>query len=437
MIFSNNKARILPLLLIVAVWSVVFLFYLTSPYPYLPIHFQTIVLILLSIISFIIGYIGFHIFYTKEINIMKPADVNQVDSRILFYEKTLSKIVVYLSLIAFVGLLYKLLILSSYAGGVWEYLSNPIRARYIVSSNVNKIGSQYLFKETVVSYITNVNYIGLLFGGILFSVGGKYRKVSYLPLFISTLWSLITFQRWVLLMSIIYYLFSALYISYYLPLEFNKKVLKRIIRIAWIVLVIFLLFTFILISVRQDIEESGGLSSGKNVFVEYVLRSIHVYIVGNIISLDQFIQNSDHLYWGGSIFKVFFKWFARAGLYDVNQVIRTNYEFTWVGFETVNTYTYLRIFYEDFGQIGMILMSFLWGIIYYGVIHIFLKQFSMYRLFFVVVFIHAVLMSFYSFALTNYIFYVYSCLILFLINRIYPNIFFQFDQTEIQPSVSN
>jgi len=123
-----------------------------------------------------------------------------------------------------------------------------------------------------------------------------------------------------------------------------------------------------------------------------------------------------------SLFRNLFRWFARLGIYNPQLVFSTNYDFIWVGFNVVNTYTYLRVFYEDFGYVGMVILSFLWGWVCHWIIQKYLEKFSLYRLYFVGLIAHALLMSFYSFALLNVIAIVFILLLIRVIEYLVPDI---------------
>lgn len=419
MLFTDTKAKFFPMWIFIFVWVLVFALYITSPYPYLDIRSQTIVFIGLSMAGFVIGYMFLPVFQKEAIVLYTSDKSGSVKSLIEINENSAVKIMTILSVIALIGLSLKLQILGEYAGGVMKYLENPIRARFIVSENVGKITAGYQFAETVAGYISNVNFLGVILGGVFFAAARRHNLVGLIPLVISLLWSAITFQRWVLMMSFIFFLTTALYTVYYLPDKRNKKVIRRIFYLGLVAMTIFVSFSIVLIASRQalfsDIEVGSQL--------DYALKSIHSYITGNVVSLDQYLRQADGSpLWGTSIFRVFFKWFARLGLYDSVQVLTTNYEFTWTGINYLNTYTYLRIFYEDFGYIGMVMISFLWGFLTYWIVILYLNRFSLYRIFFVSVFVHSVFMSFFSFSVLNIIFLVYISSLIFIVKALYPQL---------------
>ncbi len=417
MVLSEKKARTIPILVFISIWLLTFLLYYSSPYPYLQIHAQTVFVVGLSLISFLLGYGMFYLFGKEGFTFLKTTTIRNKFS-ILFNERKLSLVVIWLSVLTLIGLVLKIKLLSTYAGGFTEYFENPIRARYIVSEHVGKIVAGYSFYETIISYIIKANIPGLLFGGILFAIGDKRRWVGVIPVIVAILWSIITFQRWVLLQSLTFFIVSAGYLAYYLPIRLNKKVLKQIIRVTIIIGLLFVLFTGLLLSIRVDIEKKATQEK----VLSFIVESIHLYIAGNIVAFDQFIQTNDQLYYGVSLFRNLFRWFARLGIYNPQLVFSTNYDFIWVGFNVVNTYTYLRVFYEDFGYVGMVILSFLWGWVCHWIIQKYLEKFSLYRLYFVGLIAHALLMSFYSFALLNVIAIVFILLLIRVIEYLVPDI---------------
>jgi oligosaccharide repeat unit polymerase len=367
------------------------------------------------------------LFRINKINIYHDDEKTVEKVNLIFFnERVLINTIFILSFIALIGLFLKLKILSDYAGGFYEYLENPIRARFIVSQNIGKVVEGYSFFETFTSYIANVNILGLILGGILYVIGKRRYIICFLPVIIGILWSIITFQRWILLFSLTLFVVSSGYVSFFLPVELKRKMVKRIIKTGMFITVLFIVFTVFLLSVRLDIESS---SDSKDL-VEIIFKSVHSYFVGNIVNFDKFLQNPHNYSYGTSLFRTLFKWFARAGLYDENLVIKSNYEFRWIGFTYINTYTYLRTFFEDFGYLGTVVISFMWGLITYGVVHSYLKKFTLFRLYFVGMFIHAVLLSFFSFALTNLLLIAYILLLIMLINWLTPNMIITYSSDE-------
>jgi hypothetical protein len=93
----------------------------------------------------------------------------------------------------------------------------------------------------------------------------------------------------------------------------------------------------------------------------YSLESIYRYVSGNIVALDNFIMSDFELKNGIVIFDSFIKWFMRFGILSSENIARVEYKFVDVGSSTMITYSYIRILYEDFGILGLLSFSYIWG----------------------------------------------------------------------------
>jgi len=124
----------------------------------------------------------------------------------------------------------------------------------------------------------------------------------------------------------------------------------------------------------------------------------YFYLVGGIPALDKFLVQDPALLYGMSIFKSVIKWFIRFDLWDSFDFMSYNLNFTTIAPGiTLNTYTFVKSLYHDFGLIGVITGSFLWGFTARYLIHIYTNSFSIIKLFGIVIFTFSYLMSFYNF----------------------------------------
>ena len=140
---------------------------------------------------------------------------------------------------------------------------------------------------------------------------------------------------------------------------------------------------------------------------KYALSSIYTYIAGNIVALDKFLINFFDFNWGASTFRSFLKWFARFGLFNPEDVQGTHNEFVNIGPFGLNTYTYLRPFYEDFGVYSVLLYSYLWGALSALSIEKIIEKFSLLRLHIATFIFFSIFMSFFNFAFINVTLFLY------------------------------
>jgi hypothetical protein len=88
---------------------------------------------------------------------------------------------------------------------------------------------------------------------------------------------------------------------------------------------------------------------------------------------------------GASGFRSLFKWLARLGLLDPQSVIGVNNPFVAIGSWTkVNTFSFAKTLYEDFGIFGLLIGNVIWGGITRHAIQKLMNHFSLVNLFFVV-----------------------------------------------------
>ncbi|MDD5765168.1 MAG: O-antigen ligase [Candidatus Marinimicrobia bacterium] len=415
--FTSFSASLLPLCSFIFIWGGVFFLYFTSPFKYNQISPRGWIYICGSLLSFIIGYILHGVLVIDKISIYRNLSENDIKPIIYIFQEKIKYTIFVLSLLVIIGSVWKLKILGGYVGGIIEYLKNPIRARYYVTLSSGNIVQGYSIYDTFASYLINFNIVNNLLGGLFFVISRKRSLIGWIPLVLATVVSIITFQRWLLLFSICIWVVSGLYIPLYLTTDENCRAYKKI-KIAILFLsIVFAVFVVMLLTLRMDLktEVVGQISISVS---DIIKKNLHSYLVGNVVNFDNFIHRFHDYHYGTSILRNIFKWFARIGIYNADAVIPTGYEFSNVGFISLNTYSYMRIFYEDFGTIGLMILSALWGLFSHWIIMIYKARFSLYRLFFVCLIFHAIVMSFFSFSLLNIIVIGFSLFTILVINKL-------------------
>jgi hypothetical protein len=101
------------------------------------------------------------------------------------------------------------------------------------------------------------------------------------------------------------------------------------------------------------------------------------------------------------IFDSFIKWFMRFGILSSENIARVEYKFVDVGSSTMNTYSYIRILYEDFGILGLLSFSYIWGGVTSLATDRLFKRLSLVNLIIVILLSYSFFISFFSFSLHN------------------------------------
>jgi hypothetical protein len=89
---------------------------------------------------------------------------------------------------------------------------------------------------------------------------------------------------------------------------------------------------------------------------------------------------------------------ARLGFWDPQSVLRTNNPFVSIGgWTSINTFSFVKTFYEDFGILGVITGSILWGGATRYLTERVLRKFNMTNFFLLILITFSLVMSFYAF----------------------------------------
>lgn len=397
------------------VWILVSILYSFNPYNYYSLSSETLSIVGITLLSGVLGLILSTLFVRNgKIYIFLPQNSKRF---INFNYVNLRKLQLILILFGFIGAISLLLIFSSQADGIVDYLKNPVKARYIVVNSSEKIGRGWNVLQSLATYMTDLIYVSSITGGILF-VRGKNTFHSILPLILSLLVSLFTFQRFFIINNFVLWFTSIVLVYPFMELSEKANLRKKILKLITFSSFVLMLFSFTVINLRVSYGE-------KNISLEKVtdvaIESNYTYFAGNIVSLDNFIQQNQSYKKGMVIFREFFKWFARFGLWDENDLVKGKNKFTDIGPTEVNTYTFIRRLYEDFGLIGTVILTFFWTFTVNFVSSNYFNKFSLLRLYLTSVLIFSLFMSFYDFTLIKYPFYLFMAILIFFIENVLLN----------------
>lgn len=193
------------------------------------------------------------------------------------------------------------------------------------------------------------------------------RKIYYLPIFTSLIFAIVYVGRNEFLKVTLIYFIAVLFKNHRFSFI---KVLKRLSLI------------FAVLLIMSSILNKGGnlTDNSSNVFAKTMIN-ISSYGTGSLLAFDMFINRSykEELGLGEYTFYPIFRRLSSIGLY------KENFEISYVDdFEMfINTFTYLRPFYSDFGMFGVYIMSsvFLFLIIYFTQINSQPKSLKIYFIF--------------------------------------------------------
>lgn len=391
----NFTIRNLPFVTFTTIWIIVFCLFFINPYNFENLSKDGLVVIITGLISVLLGFILSALYLKVGLNRLNS---DQSVSAVRFNYKNLWHLHLITIILSFIGFVFLTLHYSSESNGLVEFLQNPIAARYKVVQLSTAVKTDWSFFLSISSYFLDFNYIASILGGILFHYNSN-RIFTYASIFLGILTSIITFQRYFIIHVFMLWFFS-LIITGYMISGIDKKVLRRgFVKAVIFLSLILVIFFSIIFGLRQSSDE-GDLNTNK--IAELIIESNYTYLAGNIIAFDKYyISNEISPYNGFSTFRDLFKWLIRAGLWDENNFINVKQEFVSVGQSELNTYTFLRNFYEDFGVFGIAILSFFWAFFGQIIFNSTLKKFSLVKLFLSTHLLFSFFMSFYGFALQN------------------------------------
>jgi oligosaccharide repeat unit polymerase len=371
-----------PILLFLLIWlSVIGLHYGYNPYKYIRMSEYSQFLVIISIVFLSMGYL----LYNSESN-----GISQLQQQIVkVNERYLSIFIVAVSIFIWIGIIINIQSLGKELGGLKEYLINPFKVRGKIVDLTESNIENYNLLYSVSNYITSLNYPLTVLGGILFAIKGKFRILGLLPILQGMTISLITLGRFSAMTTLGFWFLATYYYSFYHDKVTTKKLLKNTLFYGLFLITILFLFFFIIVRLRTFYL--------KNINTLFV-KSIYTYFVGPVSAFEGFISTDVKYMYGESAFRSIFKWLGRFGLWDAQSVLRTNNPFVSIGsWTSINTFSYVKTFYEDFGILGVITGSIAWGWAIRFITERALINFNMKKFYLLIIGTFSLIMSFYAF----------------------------------------
>jgi oligosaccharide repeat unit polymerase len=398
----------LPIVILLCEWALVFYLHFNNPYHFIIMSRPTLNLILLGLFGLIIGYYTIHSFLLSH-NTTFDTDVRKISVN----QRALGIVILILSSIVFLGLLLSIREISKITNNLSLYFSNPFAARaLIIQLQDGEIQNISVIAFKIGSYLNSLMYPLAVLGGIMVSQKSRWRYIGVLPLILVILYSLIYLNRFGLIVSLGFWFFSMFYFSIYMKNSDREELLKKIVLYIIIALIFVLLFFYLILSIRGFYITDLSY---------YVKRSFYAYFSGSPSALEKLLHEpSPGLMYGMSSFRSIAKWFVRLGLLEPATYVGAHNTFKNISGGTsmaINTYTFVKTLFEDFGRIGVAFFTVIWGgLTRYSVEKSF-KKFSLNNLFIVSVFLLSFFMSFYEFFFQGITMFIYWWVILLIINK--------------------
>jgi oligosaccharide repeat unit polymerase len=152
---------------------------------------------------------------------------------------------------------------------------------------------------------------------------------------------------------------------------------------------------------------------------EYIIKTGYLYVTGGVSAFDQFLLDDFNYAYGQSSLRSFFKWLARVGIWPDDNLFVVHEPFIKVTPSIeINTYTYAKSFFEDFGIYGVLVGSFIYAAITKLIMVHSLKRFSFFYIMLAVTMIFSLLMTFYSFYFHSVTTIIYRLLVVLAIQYV-------------------
>jgi len=366
---------------------------------------DTLIILFTGLSFIVLGYYFIGSFYLGSSNEL-PGDRKEININ----EAVLGKTILLISIISIIGLIFILREIATLTNNFSMYINNPIFVRErIVLMQEGKIASVSFFRYKIGIYLFSFMYPLAAVAGVVSLLKTKWRLAGIIPLILVLFYSLVHLNRVGLISALGLFFFGRIYFGIYLnPLKRRSTTLKTAISII-IGAVFIAVFFYFIIKIR----------SSKSIDIEYyALRSVYSYLVGSGAALEKFLfEGVDPLY-GASSFRSIVRWLANFGLVDQNIALSNFNSFVNIGEGfpmRLNTYTFVKSPYEDFGIVGVGVISLIWGMMTRYSVERCFRGFSFVNILFVSLMILSLIMTFFEFffqGIVMFIFYFISIIIL-------------------------
>ena len=397
-----------PIIILSISWIIILSLYFLNPF-HLPWIRDYTLFVLFMGISMI--YLGF--FTAKLIGEQFTVyEQVKVSNDFPFSVEHIKWLVLIITIISLIGVLGRTYLVVNQLGGFEDFFTNPtyVRKFLIKVEEGDSLVNKSLFK--LFSYMGSLNTITVIMGGAISTLKLKnIRIITLLPVVVAALHSLAGLQRVYFVKHYVLWIACAFLFTYYIPASVQKEAIKNLIKKILYFVVISVFFIVFVVVLRHLLVPGSKF--------ETLINGFYIYTAGNIFLLDRYLISDPIYYYGLSFLRSFIKWFVAFDLMEKSSIIAPHYKFYRIIDSEGNTFTYLRMLYEDFSIFGVMIISYIWGWVAYYVVKIFLQKFSFFRLGLASMMIYSLLWSFYGFAWSHITAYILFQFQLYLVDYFY------------------
>ena len=396
-----------PMAVLILEWLIVLYLHYNNPYHFITMSSGTLSILLIGLSSIILGYYFVNSFYLKTDDGL-PGDYFKININEVF----IGKMILFLSVLALIGLSIMLFEINKATDNFSMYLKNPFLARErIVLMQEGKINTVSFIGYKMGLYLFSLMYPVSVIGGAVSLVNSKWKYAGAIPLILMVLFSLVHLNRTSLITGLGLWIFSRIYFGMYLDPEVRKKSSKKTSIVIILIAMFVIVFFYFIMKVRA--------SSDANLEY-YVLKSVYSYLTGSGAAFEKVVFNGVEPLYGASSFRSIFKWLATFQLIDKDLVLGVHNSFVNIGQGfpmRLNTYTFVKSPYEDFGIIGVAVVGLIWGMITRYFIERCFREFSFINIFLVAIMVLSLFMTFFEFFFQGIAMFTYWFFIVIFIER--------------------
>ena len=400
---KRNLVLYSPIIIFTSIWFTTLFLTILNPFHLETIRTYTWIVIIIGLSMVYLGFFtakllgeGFTLSYNRDHILDYPFEIQKIEKFIIIFTT--------LSLIGKIGANY---LVYKEIGSFDIYLINPRFVRDFIKETQMGNTSVSLLQYKLFSYLGSPLPITIMLAGAI-SNFKKNKLVSIYPLSVALFQSIITLQRVYFIKLYVIWIISSFLIIYYYPSEKQKNAFYSFIkRIIWFV-AFSLIFLFVVVFIRSLFDPLANLDK--------LYNSFYFYIAGNIYWLDTYLSYDKIPLLGASILRSFIKFFELFGLVEKGSYVAPHYEFYRLHDTMGNTFTYLRVPYEDFKLVGVLFISYIWGILGYFSMRLYLEKFTFVRFGFACLIVLSFFWSFYGFNLIHISAWIWRLFLLGIVN---------------------
>lgn len=332
----------------------------------------------------------------------------------------LAKITISLSVICVVGGILTIYVISNNLGGFDVFINRPLMVRQEVvniAMGRSEAGQLYRFA----SYLVNIGFLSVIFGGILFACRGKYRLLGLIPIVAVLFSQLAVLGRYRFTTALVFFLGSYLIFTFFQKKEIQIKRIIEISLLTSLSLLIVIALSYLVMKLRSPLADN---------ITEIVKESGYTYFTGGVTALDVSLNSEHHSrVFGQYSFRSIFRWIERLGFISRHEVVPVHNPFVSISPNyNSNTYTFVRSIYLDFGVPGLLVITSLWGFLSKHFLFKAYYNFSLINVLLANIFLFSLIISFFSFYFQSFTGIIFWIIIMYFLNKLYNNRLFKISE---------